>query len=74
LVRHTEFRGKVQMLRNNPYDMPTLSAQPANVDPVMVNGKLLKSKGKLTSVDVPELLDEVGTSLRELQQRAKALE
>lgn len=58
----------------DPYAVLTLAAQPANVDTVMLNGKLLKSKGKLTTVNVDQLLTEVGASLKALQQRAKALD
>tara|TARA_Y100000758_G_scaffold212933_1_gene152781 strand:- start:8 stop:517 length:510 start_codon:yes stop_codon:yes gene_type:complete len=46
------------------------SAQPSNVDTVMIDGRILKSKGELTTVDVPTVISEAEDSLRRLCERA----
>lgn len=47
------------------------AAQPANVDTVMVDGKILKRGGVLTGVDVETLLDEAAESYAALRERAR---
>jgi cytosine/adenosine deaminase-related metal-dependent hydrolase len=46
------------------------SAQPNNVDTVMIDGRILKRNGKLTTVDVPTVIAEAEDSLRRLCERA----
>jgi cytosine/adenosine deaminase-related metal-dependent hydrolase len=46
------------------------SAQPNNVDTVMIDGRILKRNGKLTTVDVPTVIAEADDSLRRLCERA----
>jgi 5-methylthioadenosine/S-adenosylhomocysteine deaminase len=47
------------------------SAQPANVDMVVVDGRILKRGGKLTAVDVGTVVHEAAESLLELKERAR---
>ncbi|MEV8632962.1 amidohydrolase family protein [Streptosporangium sp. NPDC051023] len=46
------------------------SAQPADVDTVLVDGRVLKREGRLTGVDEAELAARAGQALRELCERA----
>ena len=46
------------------------SAQPSNVDTVIVDGRILKRAGRMTSVDEAELVAEANRSLRDLCSRA----
>jgi cytosine/adenosine deaminase-related metal-dependent hydrolase len=42
------------------------SAQPANVDTVIVDGRILKRRGQLTAVDVKQVIREANQSLKRL--------
>lgn len=46
------------------------SAQPANVDTVMVDGRILKRHGRLTTVDPSEVVEEANAHLTALCKRA----
>ena len=46
------------------------SAQPSNVDTVMIDGRILKWKGELTTVDVPTVISEADEALGRLCERA----
>ena len=46
------------------------SAQPANVDTVVVDGRILKRAGKLTALDATMVVCEAAESLAELKKRA----
>jgi 5-methylthioadenosine/S-adenosylhomocysteine deaminase len=47
------------------------SAQPSNVDTVIVDGRILKQNGKLTSINVEQLMREASAANRALRDRAK---
>jgi hypothetical protein len=47
------------------------AAQPANVDTVVVDGKILKRGGELTGVDVGAILDEAAEASAAVRRRAK---
>jgi 5-methylthioadenosine/S-adenosylhomocysteine deaminase len=46
------------------------AAQPANVDTVIVDGRVLKRSGKLTSIDVPQLVKEASAASKAALARA----
>jgi cytosine/adenosine deaminase-related metal-dependent hydrolase len=46
------------------------AAQPANVDTVVVDGRVLKREGRLVGVDVEALVDETRAALSGVRQRA----
>jgi cytosine/adenosine deaminase-related metal-dependent hydrolase len=46
------------------------SAQPSNVDTVMLDGRILKWKGELTTVNTPKVIAEAEDSLKHLCERA----
>jgi 5-methylthioadenosine/S-adenosylhomocysteine deaminase len=46
------------------------SAQPSNVDTVMLDGRILKWKGELTTVNTPKVIAEAEDSLKQLCERA----
>jgi 5-methylthioadenosine/S-adenosylhomocysteine deaminase len=54
----------------DPPNMLVDSAQPWNVDTVMVDGRILKQNGKLTAIDVGYLMSEVSAANRALRERA----
>ena len=45
------------------------SAAPGNVDLVVVDGRILKRDGKLTNVDVRQVLLEAAAALKGVQER-----
>jgi len=47
------------------------SAQPWNIDPVMVDGRILKRGGKLTAIDTGTLMAEASKASGEVRDRAK---
>jgi len=56
---------------SEPAHMLVEAAQPANVDTVVVNGRILKRGGDLTTVDVGEIIDEAAAALTAVRQRAR---
>src|SRR4029077_11518820 len=54
----------------DPAHMLVESAQPENVDTVIVDGRILKRGGKLTSIDTDQLLTDVAASLEAVRKRA----
>jgi cytosine/adenosine deaminase-related metal-dependent hydrolase len=55
---------------SEPAHLIVEAAQPANVDTVIVDGRILKRGGALTSVDVGTIVDEAAESLADLRRRA----
>jgi 5-methylthioadenosine/S-adenosylhomocysteine deaminase len=55
----------------DPYYMLVDSAQPWNVDTVMVDGRILKRAGKLAAIDTAMLMTEASKASREVRDRAK---
>ncbi len=55
----------------DPAYMLVDSAQPWNVDTVMVDGRILKRNGKLTAIDTRALMAEASKASREVRDRAK---
>jgi 5-methylthioadenosine/S-adenosylhomocysteine deaminase len=55
----------------DPYYMLVDSAQPWNVDTVMVDGRILKRGGKLTAIDTGMLMAEASKVSRDVRDRAK---
>lgn len=53
-----------------PAHMLVEAAQPANVDTVIVDGKILKRGGELTTVDVGAILDEAAAASTAVRRRA----
>ena len=47
------------------------SAQPSNVDTVMVDGRILKRHGRLTAVDTAAVVEDANARLRDLCTRAR---
>lgn len=54
----------------NPAHMLVTAAQPANVDTVMVDGRILKRGGKLTAMDGAQIATEAAAANMALRQRA----
>jgi len=54
----------------DPAHMIVEAAQPANVDTVMVDGRVLKRHGKLTALDTARMMDEAQDALQSLRKRA----
>jgi len=55
----------------DPYYMLVDSAQPWNVDTVMVDGRILKRGGRLTAIDTGMLMAEASKASRAVRDRAK---
>jgi cytosine/adenosine deaminase-related metal-dependent hydrolase len=56
--------------RGDPAHLLVEAAQPANVDTVMVDGRILKRRGRLTAVDTARVSSEADAALVALLQRA----
>ena len=57
-------------VRGDPAHMLVEAVQPANVDTVMVDGRILKRGGKLTAIDTGRVAGEASAALAALRQRA----
>jgi 5-methylthioadenosine/S-adenosylhomocysteine deaminase len=55
---------------SDPAHMLVEAAQPANVDTVMVDGRILKRRGRLTSLDVEQTVAEASQALAAVRKRA----
>ena len=55
---------------SDPAHMLVEAAQPANVDTVMVDGRILKRRGRLTAVDVEQVVEEARAALTAVRKRA----
>jgi cytosine/adenosine deaminase-related metal-dependent hydrolase len=55
----------------DPAHMLVTAAAPANVDTVMVDGRILKRGGRLTAVNAAEVVREAAAANAALRQRAK---
>ncbi len=55
---------------SEPAHMLVEAAQPANVDTVIVDGRILKRRGKLTSLDTQQIAGETSAALAALRKRA----
>jgi cytosine/adenosine deaminase-related metal-dependent hydrolase len=53
-----------------PAHMLVEAAQPSNVDTVVIDGRILKRRGKLTATDEERMVDEASNSLAALRKRA----
>lgn len=53
-----------------PAHMLVEAAQPANVDTVMIDGRVVKRGGRLTGIDVAGVVGSAGRSLTELRRRS----
>jgi len=54
----------------DPAHLLVEAAQPANVDTVVVDGRILKRHGKLTAIDTRRMMDEATISLTGVRKRA----
>ena len=54
----------------DPANMLIESAQPENVDTVVVDGRILKEGGRLTAIETGEVVREARQSLQEVRKRA----
>jgi len=55
----------------DPYDALVQLAQPSDVDTVVVDGRILRSKGQFTALDYENVVHEAGEAVAGLQTRAK---
>jgi len=55
---------------SEPAHMLVEAAQPANVDTVMVDGRILKRGGRLTAIDVEQTASEASAALTAVRKRA----
>ncbi|HZM44655.1 MAG TPA: amidohydrolase family protein [Burkholderiales bacterium] len=55
---------------SDPAHMLVEAAQPSNVDTVMVDGRILKRRGRLTAVNVEQVVDEARAALVAVRKRA----
>ena len=46
------------------------AAQPANVDTVLIDGRILKRGGRLTTVDVADVIDDAARAFNEVRRRS----
>jgi cytosine/adenosine deaminase-related metal-dependent hydrolase len=46
------------------------AAQPANVDTVLIDGRIVKRGGRLTTVDVADIIDDAGRAFTEVRRRS----
>ena len=46
------------------------AAQPANVDTVMIDGRIVKRGGRLTTLDVGKVIDDAGRAFTDLRRRS----
>ena len=53
-----------------PAHMLVEAAQPANVDTVMIDGRILKRDGRLTDIDVDEVIDTAQRAQAAVRARA----
>jgi cytosine/adenosine deaminase-related metal-dependent hydrolase len=56
---------------SDPYYAIVFFGQPANIDTVMTDGRVLVRGGKLVAVDVPKTLREARDSVRQIGERAR---
>lgn len=56
---------------HDPVGALVLYANGSDIDAVFINGKLVKSGGKLTGVDWPKVREELRTSAMRIMERAK---
>jgi 5-methylthioadenosine/S-adenosylhomocysteine deaminase len=54
----------------DPYEIVVGAMQPANVDTVMVDGRILKRGGKLAALDVNQVIADAKAANAALRQRA----
>ena len=55
---------------SDPAHLLVEAAQPSNVDTVMVDGRMLKRRGRLTAVNVEQVVDEARAALAAVRKRA----
>ncbi len=55
---------------SDPAHMLVEAAQPANVDTVVVDGRIFKSRGGLTAIDVEQVVTEAAAALAVVRKRA----
>jgi len=55
---------------SDPAHLLVEAAQPSNIDTVMVDGRILKREGKLTTIDTAEVAREAQAALAALRKRA----
>jgi cytosine/adenosine deaminase-related metal-dependent hydrolase len=53
-----------------PAHMLVEAAQPANVDTVMIDGRIVKRSGRLTNIDVDDVIDSAARALTQLRRRS----
>jgi 5-methylthioadenosine/S-adenosylhomocysteine deaminase len=63
-------RGANMGVLSDPAHLLVESATPANVDTVVVDGRILKQNGKFTHIDVEGLTDETAAAFDSLRKRA----
>lgn len=54
----------------DPAHMLVEATQPANVDTVMVDGRILKHGGRLTAVDAGDVVDSAARAFTSLRRRS----
>ena len=54
----------------DPVHLLVEAAQPANVDTVMIDGRIVKRRGRLTSIDVGDVIDSAARSSADVRRRA----
>ena len=55
----------------DPAHMLVTAAQPGNVDTVVIDGRILKRGGKLTALNVPQIVGEASAANAALRKRAE---
>jgi 5-methylthioadenosine/S-adenosylhomocysteine deaminase len=58
------------VMMGDPYEALVSLAQPANVDTVVVDGRILRRGGRFTSLDHAQIVQEAKDSARDLRTRA----
>jgi cytosine/adenosine deaminase-related metal-dependent hydrolase len=52
------------------YDALVTLAQPANVDTVIVNGRILRRKNQFTTLDLDRMMQETAQTIEQLKKAA----
>jgi cytosine/adenosine deaminase-related metal-dependent hydrolase len=55
----------------DPYDALVQLAQPANVDTVVVDGRILRRNGRFAAVDEGKVVEEASQAAADLKARAQ---
>jgi cytosine/adenosine deaminase-related metal-dependent hydrolase len=59
------------VMMGDPYDALVTMAEPANIDTVIIDGRILRHKGQFTALDQDQIVKEAWQTVEGLRARAK---